>query len=378
MTMPAARYLLFSRPRRRRRPDRFRRPSLPPSLCSLLFAVALLLVSGCHRDGADQAEVTSTADGTVENPARPVEQKVDRGPLQVRLHLDRSRLDLTETATLRLEAEAPEDYAVELPKFDEGTGQFMKPDVRFETPRLTGQGTMLYAREYVLEPMIADEHAILPMTFRFTAKTAAADEPIKVHEVETEKIPIAVTMPSEDVWNSLDIDETSALVPAERLEPPRRGRGWWLWGGGAALVAAGAFLFWNRRRRRRAADAPPTPAHVIALEALRELIAEDLVGRGERKLFYNRVSGILRDYIENRFQLRAPEQTTEEFLNGLGTARDGLIKAHQDLLADFLRHCDLVKFAAHHPRDQEVQATFDACRKFITETAAFPAERPLT
>jgi len=184
-------------------------------------------------------------------------------------------------------------------------------------------------------------------------------------------------MPAEEVWQKLDIDDASALVPADRLEPPSRGRRWWWWGGGAAVVAAfGAFLLWRRRRQRLAEAAPPIPAHVLALAALRELIAEDLVGRGERKVFYNRISAILREYIENRFQWRAPEQTTEEFLGGLGQSRDTLAKPHQDLLADFLRHCDLVKFAAHHPEDQEVQATFDACKKFITETAAVPAERP--
>jgi len=336
-----------------------------------MLAALLFVFSGCRQNGAGQGDASGSA--SVEDPARPVEQKIERGPLQVRLSLDRSRLDITETAVLRLEAEAPEDYAVELPKFDEGTGQFMKPDVRFETPRLTERNTMLYAREYVLEPMIAAEHVIQPMAFQFTAKAAAPGEQDKVHTVETEKIPIEVTMPPEEVWQKLDIDDAPSLVPAERLAPPARAARWW-WGAVAAMaIALGAFLLW-RRRQRQAEEAPPIPPHVLALAALRELIAEDLVGRGERKAFYNRISAILREYIENRFQLRAPEQTTEEFLDGLGRSGDALAKTHKDLLADFLQHCDLVKFAAHHPEDKEVQATFDACKKFIVETASVPAE----
>ncbi|HQL88926.1 MAG TPA: hypothetical protein PLH67_15010, partial [Lentisphaeria bacterium] len=192
-----------------------------------MLAALLFVFSGCRQNGAGQGDASGSA--SVEDPARPVEQKIERGPLQVRLSLDRSRLDITETAVLRLEAEAPEDYAVELPKFDEGTGQFMKPDVRFETPRLTERNTMLYAREYVLEPMIAAEHVIQPMAFQFTAKAAAPGEQDKVHTVETEKIPIEVTMPPEEVWQKLDIDDAPSLVPAERLAPPARAARWW-WG----------------------------------------------------------------------------------------------------------------------------------------------------
>ncbi len=337
-----------------------------------ILAALLFVISGCRRDGAGQGEASDSA--SVEDPARPVAREFEDGPLQVRLSLDRSRLDITETITLRLEAEAPEDYAVELPKFDEGTEQFMKPDVRFETPRLTERNTMLYAREYVLDPIIAAEHAIKPMTFQAMAK-AAADEQAKVYTVETEEIPVEVTMPPEEVWQELDIDEAPALVPAERLAPPSRVSRWW-WGviATVVVVAFGAFVLW-RRRQRQAEETPPIPAHVLALAALRELIAEDLIGRGERKAFYNRISAILRVYIENRFQLRAPEQTTEEFLDGLSHSGDALVKAHQDLLADFLQHCDLVKFAAYHPEDKEVQATFDACKKFIVETASDPDER---
>ncbi|HOG51519.1 MAG TPA: hypothetical protein PKY10_13095, partial [Lentisphaeria bacterium] len=251
-----------------------------------ILAAVLFMISGCRQDGVDQGEVSDSA--LVEDPARPVEQKHERGPLLARLSLDRSRLDILETITLRLEAEAPEDYAVELPKLDEGTEQFMKPDMRFETPRLTERGTMLYAREYVLEPLIAAEHAVQPMVFRFTAK-AAAGEQAKVYTIETEEIPVEVTMPPEEVWQKLDIDEAPALVPAERLAPPARATSWW-WGVVAAIVVAlGAFLLW-RRRQRQAETTPPIPAHDLALAALRELIAEDLVGRGERKAFYNRIS----------------------------------------------------------------------------------------
>ena len=81
------------------------------------------------------------------------------------------------------------------------------------------------------------------------------------------------------------------------------------------------------------------------------------------------LSNTLRHYIENRFTLRAPELTTEEFLADLRD-NDVLIQSHKDLLKEFLQHCDLVKFAEHLPAKGEIQQAFDACKRFILETQA--------
>ena len=79
---------------------------------------------------------------------------------------------------------------------------------------------------------------------------------------------------------------------------------------GIAVVAA---RWWHQP----APPPPPVPAHIIAYAALRELFAQNLVARGLIKPYYFALSTILRRYIENRFGLQAPEQTTEEFLASL-------------------------------------------------------------
>ena len=89
--------------------------------------------------------------------------------------------------------------------------------------------------------------------------------------------------------------------------------------------------------------------------------------KGEAKLFYLRLSNILRHYIEDRFGLRAPERTTEEFMDELRSA-DALEPTHKGLLNDFPRHCDMVKFAEHQPSTQEIDNIIAACRRFIDET----------
>ena len=83
-----------------------------------------------------------------------------------------------------------------------------------------------------------------------------------------------------------------------------------------------------------------------------------------------RVSTILRRYVELRFGLRAPEQTTEEFLVSVSAlATGGLIAAHRDLLEAFLQHCDLVKFARHRPTPSAMEETFESAKTFVEHTA---------
>ena len=91
------------------------------------------------------------------------------------------------------------------------------------------------------------------------------------------------------------------------------------------------------------------------------------VGAGRIKEFYERISGILRYYIEDRYDLHAPERTTEEFLFEL-QATDVLAAADKKVLEEFLTHCDLVKFARHAPTTEQIQRTFDLVKDFVERT----------
>ena len=109
------------------------------------------------------------------------------------------------------------------------------------------------------------------------------------------------------------------------------------------------------------------PAHEIAYDRLRELIKQDLVKQGKIKEFYERISDILRHYIEHRFDLRAPERTTEEFLAEIQLT-EVLSSADKSKLAEFLEHCDMVKFAKFNPTGEQIQRTFDLVKDFIEKT----------
>lgn len=164
--------------------------------------------------------------------------------------------------------------------------------------------------------------------------------------------------------------------------PPQPIPSLWAWLGGLGLLTALALAAWYAWRRYRAGQKRVPPAVVIppyrrALDRLRAAL--DLMHDPER--FCVVVSDAVRWYLEERFQLRAPERTTEEFLGELREA-GRLSDLQQSLLGDFLTRCDLVKFARHEPSEPELRALHDAAVRLVEETEpllnpqAFPPTAP--
>lgn len=136
-------------------------------------------------------------------------------------------------------------------------------------------------------------------------------------------------------------------------------------------VAIGAVLglvLWAvlRRRRRPAAPPPPIPADVLALQRLER--ARALMEPPRAREFGAAVSEAVRLYIEARFDERAAHRTTEEFLHDLLGRAGSLLSRHAPLLDDFLRHCDLAKFARHPLSVSEMQAMHRSAVTFVQET----------
>lgn len=141
---------------------------------------------------------------------------------------------------------------------------------------------------------------------------------------------------------------------------------------GIILLAAAVFFlvrFLLRRIKKRAAikAVSKKPAHIIAREALALLKGKNLPAQGKVKEYYIELSDIIRHYIEERFQISAPDMTTEEFLFNLYQA-DQLNQSHKELLKEFLNLCDIVKFAKYGPTEEEIEESFVAADRFIGET----------
>ncbi|MCX8064345.1 MAG: hypothetical protein N3G21_04155 [Candidatus Hydrogenedentes bacterium] len=105
-----------------------------------------------------------------------------------------------------------------------------------------------------------------------------------------------------------------------------------------------------------------------ALRRLRELKAKDLPSQGFYEPYYIQLSWILRYYIEDRFYIRAPELTTQEFIE-TAIRNKNFPSQYQNVLADFLRHCDRVKFAKFVPTVDHMEESFKTVWEFVENTS---------
>jgi hypothetical protein len=138
---------------------------------------------------------------------------------------------------------------------------------------------------------------------------------------------------------------------------------WWTLGALAVVVIALLLWRWWRKRKANVHVPPPVPAHIRAKQKLAEALA--LIS--QPKPFVIAVSDTTRMYLEERFQFRAPERTTEEFLREL-SATNLLMKEQKESLGNFLASCDLVKFAKYEPGEKELHELHGSAVRLVEET----------
>lgn len=338
-----------------------KRVSRPPGgwlpLRTLLLAWLFLLV------------LTSTSCRKQESGAplsQPLTNMVQNGLIHVLLKVDKAHPNVADQIRLTLEATVPEDYRVELPPLGPKLDQFTVREEQSSPPVLAGNNKTRQSRTYVLEPFLPGEYRIPSLMIEYWKKD---DPPTNKLEIATQEISLVVR-------SLLDGESANIREITPPIDLPKSyGAMWLALAVGLVLLGLIAFLFWRRRQRAGLTAEPAIPPHKLALRALDQLLADDLVRKGEIKRFYQRITDILRHYIENRFGLAAPEQTTREFLVTL-SANHTLLPNHKQLLHQFLRHCDLVKFAEHQPSPEDVTNTMESCRAFIIETGQAPAAAP--
>lgn len=332
-------------------------------LISLLTAAALL---SCKDNGKPEID-------TVSPNAGPIRKEVRKGPICLRLMADKDSMTIAESLVLSLEAEVEEGFEAELPGFGEKLGEFGIKDYREDPPRLTATNKILSRKTYTLEPFLSGEYTIEPMRVRFHKKGehvkagagTSSQDPPGDHEIVTEAIAIKVSSLLEKDQKELTLNPIRGPVSLPSGPFPATLA---LGLVGAVLAAGGIFLFLRKRMvRGQLQDAPSVPAHELAFAQLQNIIDEKLVERGLYKLFFSKISDVLREYIENRFGIHAPKRTTQEFFAELSLSAP-FSPDQRGLLQEFLQECDLVKFAEHRPSDEHVVAALKSCKALIEAT----------
>ena len=287
------------------------------------------------------------------------------GPVEATVRLRPAAPRIGDPLVFEIEVVAEPEVELLMPEFGEALDRFMILDFVPVPDRVDAGGRTMASQRYTLQPPTSGPQSIPPILVEFVdrrpgQKTAPDGE--DAYELLTERIDF-------EVQSVVPAGETPDLQPLlGRLDPiPEPSAPRWPWAAGVAVLAMAAapfmvraWLRWRRLARRRS-------AYDIARAHLERLLDRKPEGEIGIDAFFVELSGIIRRYIENRFELRAPEYTTEEFLQVVGDSPD-VSEDHQRLLREFLRQADLVKFAHVMPSRSDVDHSVAHARRFLDET----------
>jgi hypothetical protein len=273
-----------------------------------------------------------------------------REKVVARVELNRMEVSLADTLTVVVSVEGPAPLAVEPIATLTMSSLWQVRSTSPQTKPLDG-GRERWQQTFHLEPLQLMEEPLQLTPLR-----------VGEHTLAWKPIPLVVTT----LITNAELSEARDITPIERLPAPSRTI--WVLGGALAVVIAGCvgLVSWQRRRRR-GVRTPPPPPDQWALRELERLEGLNVSVPKDSEHFYVGLADVIRRYLELRFDLRASEQTTAEFLETI--QRTGLFpQAWQEQLRDLLRQCDLAKFARVHYARHECRGASQSARELIVQS----------
>lgn len=178
-----------------------------------------------------------------------------------------------------------------------------------------------------------------------------SSEDLDIIEGASPTIEVVLPMPLESLNDTLQINDIKGII----LEP----RSWrdflpYLVGIGCCILL---FLFGKRFFKRKKTienkqvveEIIQLQPHEVALQALQDLKNEELWQKGEILAYQSRLTNIIRNYIEDQFQIPANTLSTHEILKNWRSKN--FDKKFETTIEQILQVADLVKFAKATPGD---------------------------
>lgn len=228
-------------------------------------------------------------------------------------------------------------------------------------PRINPDNSRTITRTIRLEPFLPGEVEL--KSFEIPVRPTPPAGSDAAETIGTQPIRLMVR----SVLEPGEKKELAAIKPVARPPYQLPTWAWFAIGGGVVALGALALVVAAMVRRARRLRIVRLTADQHATQRLADLLALDLHQHNLWREHYQGLSDVLRGYIEDRFNLAAPERTTDEFLREAKLS-NALAAGDVDVLERFLTHCDMVKFAAMQPDRAQAEATLATVREFIDRT----------
>ena len=296
--------------------------------------------------------------------AEPFAATLSDGDVEIKAASSMESIDLGRDFDLTLTVTHPAEVKVSLPDLTALRGRFQGFSVadgfaRDEAKQPDGRVAREWRWRLVPEPA-AEKYRLAPFAVEVRPVVGAATD---VRSFPTAPVVFPVMPLEANVGGDVEISPEPYWI-----RPTARMIARWILLGLGGLVVLTVLVFLFSRLRRAAKLRRMTPSE-RAFAELSDLLGRGLPEKGLFKDFYIELTHVVRRYIERSHGIRAPEQTTEEFLAAAKT-HPRFTPEVIARLADFLRSADLVKFAGVGSSSSVAEEAVRTARAYIERDAA--------
>lgn len=290
--------------------------------------------------------------------------------VKVSTSIERDSIWLGDQIKMILVAEYPIGTSVTFPQLPDSLGHGV--EIVSRSPRDSSKlsdGILQMRQNYLITAFDSGPHPI--ESFKFISRSK-----ITLDTLKSNWLTLHVKVPPVDLKKGFaDIKKPyGAPVTFKEVAP-------WILG----IILLATIIFFiiyaiNRRRKNiplfSLPAKPKLPPHVIALSELDRLKEEQLWQHDKVKDYYTRLTDIIRVYIEERFEVPAMEQTTQEILSSFKGETTEVKGALLTGLQRTLETSDLVKFAKYTPLADENHFVLVQAYTLVESTKLEPVETP--
>ena len=279
--------------------------------------------------------------------------------------LDHNEIKIGEQTTIQFELRVPAaEKSIMLPALQDTITKFVEVievsdvDTTFDEDDIT---TKIFTQQVTITSWDSGLHVIPPFKF-VLGKDTLLSEPLLL-TVNT--IPLQADQDIKDIKEIMEVP----FSLTDWLLAHKTPIGFGILA--VILIIIGTILYrryLNRPQTEEKAFVPKEAADIVANRKLEELKVKKLWQKGDVKEYYSELSYILREYIENRFQLRALELTTDETI-ALSKGISEIEKTEKSKLEQILMLADMAKFAKQQPIATENEEALKNAYLFIEQTA---------
>lgn len=285
--------------------------------------------------------------------------------------LDSANILLGDQVKLFLEIEHPKNVKVEFPQVPDTIATLIEVLSRSgpDTFAMDNEEFQKVIQSYTITSFDSGSYRIPPFWFRFEANGLIDSIPTNGVSIMVHSMPIDTTRGPADIKMPY-----AAPLTLKEVVPYILG-----------VMLGGAIIFlllYSIKRKKKnlpvfvKPSKPKEPPHVVALRELDRIKEEKVWQKDRIKQFYSEITDVLRVYMEERFEVPAMEQTTDETLAAFRYRKDLISEKSFTHLSQILQLSDLVKFARYIPLPDDHNLTLVNSYFFINDTKKEEPKKP--